>query len=105
MTEDHRTTTGRGALEQWLAAAPFNAYFRFRVGAIGEGTCTLEVPFHEEFLRPAGREPFRCTGRLLKVGRHLIYAVAECLRSDGTLLSHHTVMYARAGERAAPRHA
>ncbi len=148
MNEDRRTTTRRGALEQWLAAAPFNAYFRFRVGTIGEGTCTLEVPFHEEFLRPgdvvsgpvfmaaadaatwlaiaslrgteetwvtvelataflrpAGREPFRCTGRLLKVGRHLIYAVAECLRSDGTLLSHHTVMYARTGERAAPKHA
>jgi uncharacterized protein (TIGR00369 family) len=137
-----RLTTNRAAIERWLAAAPFNAYFRFRVGALAEGSCTLEVPFHEEFLRPgdvvsgpvfmaaadaatwlaiaslrgteeswvtadlktaflrpARHEPFRCTARLLKVGRQLIYAVADCVRRDSTLLSHHTVTYARAGER------
>jgi len=137
-----RITTDRAAIERWLAAAAFNAYFRFRVGALAEGTCTLEVPFHEEFLRPgdvvsgpvfmaaadvatwlaiaslrgteetwvtvdlktaflrpARREPFRCTARLLKVGHQLIYAVADCVLRDSTLLSHHTVTYARAGER------
>jgi uncharacterized protein (TIGR00369 family) len=140
MNEDH-VTTERAAIERRLADAAFNAYFRFRVGAIAEGTCTLEVPFHEEFLRPgdvvsgpvlmaaadaatwlaiaslrgteetwvtvdlttaflrpARREPFSCTARLLKVGRQLIYAVAECVLRDGTPLSHHTVTYARAGE-------
>ena len=137
-----RLTTNRAVIERWLAAAPFNAYFRFRVGALAEGSCTLEVPFHEEFLRPgdvvsgpvfmaaadaatwlaiaslrgteeswvtvdlktaflrpARHEPFRCTARLLKVGRQLIYAVTDCVRRDSTLLSHHTVTYARAGER------
>ena len=137
--KDDSATIRRAAIERWLATAAFNAYFRFRVGALGEGTCTLEVPFHEEFLRPgdvvsgpvfmaaadaatwlaiaslrgmeeawvtvdlktaflrpALRESFTCTGRLLKVGRQLIYAVAECVREDGTLLSHHTVTYARA---------
>jgi uncharacterized protein (TIGR00369 family) len=137
--KDDSATTGRAAIERWLATAAFNAYFRFRVGAVGEGTCTLEVPFHEEFLRPGNvvsgpvfmaaadaatwlaiasvrgteeawvtvdlttaflrpalREPFTCTGRLLKVGRQLIYGVADCVREDGTLLSHHTVTYARA---------
>jgi uncharacterized protein (TIGR00369 family) len=127
----------RGALERLLDSAAFNAYYRFRVRALGEGTCTLEVPFREEFLRPgdvvsgpvlmaaadatiwlalaarfgteeawvtvdlktaflraAGREPFTCTGRLLKIGRRLSYGVAECAREDGTLLSHHTVTYA-----------
>jgi len=141
MNEDH-VTSERVAIERWLADAAFNAYFRFRVGAIAEGTCTLEVPFHEEclrpgdvvsgpvfmaaadaatwlaiaslrgteetwvtvdlttaFLRPARREPFSCTARLLKVGRQLIYAVAECVLRDGTQVSHHTVTYARAGER------
>lgn len=37
MNED-RTTTDRAAIERWLAAAAFNAYFRFRVGALAEGT-------------------------------------------------------------------
>ncbi len=139
MNED-RITTARFAIEQWLAAAPFNAYFRFRINVLTEGACTLEVPFHEEFLRPgdvvsgpvfmaaadaatwlaiarlrgttetwvtvdlktaflrpARREPFTCTARLLKVGRQLIYAVADCVLRNGTLLSHHTVTYARAG--------
>ncbi len=137
-----RMTTERVAIEQWLAAAPFNSYFRFRVEALTEGACTLEVPFHEEFLRPgdfvsgpvfmaaadaatwlaiarlrgieetwvtidlktaflrpARREPFRCTSRLLKSGRQLIYAVADCVSGDGMLLSHHTVTYARSTRR------
>ena len=50
--KDDSATIRRAAIERWLATAAFNAYFRFRVGALGEGTCTLEVPFHEEFLRP-----------------------------------------------------
>jgi len=33
----------------------------------------------------------------MKVGRKLIYGVAECVREDGTLLSHHPVTYVRAG--------
>lgn len=133
-------TTGRAAIERLLASAAFNAYYRFRVGLIGDGTCTVEVPFHEEFARPGGvvsgpvfmaaadvatwlaiatrlgteaawvtvdlktaflraarREPFTCTGRLVKVGRRQIYGVAECVREDGTVLSHHTVTYAPAG--------
>ena len=136
---DTGATTRREEIERLLGAAAFNAYFRFRVAAIGDGTCTIAIPFREEFLRPgdvvsgpvfmaaadaatwlaiamrrgadetwvtvdlktaflrpAGRESFTCTGRLLKVGRHLIYGVAECARGDGTLLSHHTVTYVRA---------
>jgi len=34
--------------------------------------------------------------RLLKVGRQLIYGVADCVREDGTLAEPHTVTYARA---------
>jgi uncharacterized protein (TIGR00369 family) len=136
-----RATTGRAAIERLLASAAFNAYYRFRVGLIGAGMCTIEVPFHEEFVRPGGvvtgpifmaaadaatwlaiatrlgteevwvtvdlktaflrparRGPFTCTGRLMKVGGKLIYGVAECVREDGTLLSHHTVTYAPAGQ-------
>jgi uncharacterized protein (TIGR00369 family) len=47
------------------------------------------------FLRAARREPFSCTARVLKIGRQLIYAVAECARQDGTPLTHHTGIYVR----------
>jgi len=125
-------------LERWLASAPFNAYYRFRLREIGAGECTIEVPFRDEFERPGGaisgpvfmaaadvaiwfavvtrrgadetwvtvdlktaflraarQEPFTCTARVLKIGQRLVYAVAECVRVDGTLLTHHTGMYTR----------
>ena len=47
------------------------------------------------FLRAARREAFTCTARVLKLGRQLAYAVAECARDDGTLLTHHTAIYVR----------
>ena len=129
--------TNRRELEHWLAGAPFNAYYQFRLREIGAGECTIEVPFRVEFerhggtvsgpvfmaaadvaiwfavatrrgcgetwvtvdlktafLRAARREPFTCTARVLKLGRRLVYAVAECVRGDGTLLTHHTGLYA-----------
>lgn len=47
------------------------------------------------FLRAARREPFTCTARVLRIGRQLVYAVAECARQDGTPLTHHTGIYVR----------
>jgi acyl-coenzyme A thioesterase PaaI-like protein len=47
------------------------------------------------FLRAARREPFTCAARVLKIGRQLVYAVAECARQDGTPLTHHTGIYVR----------
>ena len=130
----------RDAIERLLTSAAFNAYDQFRVGSLGDGVCTIEVPFRDEFERPGGtvsgpvfmaaadvamwlavatrhdgdgawvtvdlktaflraarREPFTCTGRVVKVGRQIIYGVAECVRGDGVLLTHHTLTYARAG--------
>ena len=54
----------------------------------------VTVDLKTAFLRAARREPFTCTARVLKVGRRLVYAVAECVRGDGTLLTpHHTGLY------------
>jgi len=47
------------------------------------------------FLGSAKEEAFRCTARVLKLGRRLVYGVAESVGADGTLLAHHTVTYAR----------
>ena len=44
----------RAEVEGWLAGAAFNAYYRFRVGALGAGECTIEAPYRDEFERPGG---------------------------------------------------
>jgi uncharacterized protein (TIGR00369 family) len=56
----------------------------------------LTTDLQTAFLRAARREGFSCRARLLKLGQRQAYAVAECVRSDGTLLTHHTGTYARA---------
>ena len=56
----------------------------------------VTVDLNTAFLRAARREPFSCTARLLKTGRQVIYAVAECARADGVVLTHHMGTYARA---------
>src|SRR6266478_6468295 len=124
----------RGILED----VAFTRSYGFRLQAIDEGQCTLEVPFQAAFERPGGivsgqvfmaaadvamwlaimtklgatdpsvtaemttaflgsakEEAFRCTARVLKLGRRLVYGVAESVGTDGTLLAHHTVTYAR----------
>jgi uncharacterized protein (TIGR00369 family) len=44
----------RAEVEAWLASAAFNTYYRFRVGALGAGECTIEAPYRDEFERPGG---------------------------------------------------
>jgi acyl-coenzyme A thioesterase PaaI-like protein len=66
----------------------------------GDGSVTSELT--TAFLAAARQEDFRCTARVLKWGRRLIYGVAECVGASGRLLTHHTVTYARAdGARSA----
>jgi uncharacterized protein (TIGR00369 family) len=69
----------------WLAVAT-------RVGA-DEPWVTADLK--TTFLRVARREPFTCTARVIKMGRQLAYAVAECARQDGSPLTHHTAIYVR----------
>src|SRR5213593_5107930 len=125
-------------LRRVLEGVAFTRSYGFRLQAIDEGQCTLEVPFQAAFERPGGivsgqvfmaaadvamwlaimtklgatdpsvtaemttaflgsakEEAFRCTARVLKLGRRLVYGVAESVGTDGTLLAHHTVTYAR----------
>ena len=60
----------------------------------GTGERWVTADLKTAFLRAADREPFTCTARVLKIGRQLAYVVAECARQDGTLLTHHTAIYA-----------
>lgn len=47
------------------------------------------------FLNAARRETVYCTGRILKLGKRIIYGVAECHSKAGRIFTHHTVTYAR----------
>jgi acyl-coenzyme A thioesterase PaaI-like protein len=125
-------------LRRILDDVAFTRSYGFRLQAIGEGECTLEVPFRTDFERPGGivsgqvfmaaadvamwlaimtrlgatdgsvtagmtsaflgaarREPFRCTARIVKLGRRLVYGVAESVGAGGRLLAHHSLTYAR----------
>jgi len=125
-------------LEHLLTEVAFTRNLGFRLSSIGDGQCSINVPFQEAFERPGGvvsgqvfmaaadvamwlaiktklgladssvtaemktnflgaakKEGFRCTAKVLKVGRRLIYGMVECVDSTGRLLAHSTVTYIR----------
>jgi acyl-coenzyme A thioesterase PaaI-like protein len=69
----------------WLA-------IKARLGIDGDA---LTSELNTAFLAPAKSEHVYCTARILKMGRRLIYGVAQCHGKTGTLFSHHTVTYVR----------
>src|SRR5580700_569936 len=69
----------------WLA-------IKTRLG-MADGSVTVEMKTN--FLSNVRKADFRCTAKVLKLGRRLIYGVAECVDGDGKLLAHHTLTYIR----------
>lgn len=63
-----------------------------RLGA-ADGSVTAEMKTN--FLNSARQEDFVCSAKILKLGRRLIYGVAECANLQGKLLTHHTITYIR----------
>jgi uncharacterized protein (TIGR00369 family) len=125
-------------LRELLDAHAFTRDFGYLVHEIGDGHCSIDIPFQHAFERPGGvvagqvymaaadvamwlaiktrlgmedksvtaemktsflgsakKENFRCGAKILKLGRRLIYGVAECAALDGRLLTHHTLTYIR----------
>src|SRR5579862_7851157 len=121
-------------LEQLLTDVAFTRHLGFTLNGIGDGQCSIDVPFQEAFERPGGvvsgqvfmaaadvamwlaiktklgladssvtaemktnflgaakKQGFRCTAKVLKVGRRLIYGMVECADDTGRLLAHSTV--------------
>jgi uncharacterized protein (TIGR00369 family) len=58
-----------------------------------DGSVTVEMKTN--FLSAAKQEDFRCTAKILKLGKRLVYGVAECVTREGALLTHHTLTYFR----------
>ena len=64
---------------------------------LGRQDRSVTAEMSTAFLGAARAEPFRCAARILKLGRRLIYGVAESAAGDGRLLAHHTITYIRPG--------
>jgi acyl-coenzyme A thioesterase PaaI-like protein len=60
-----------------------------------DGCVTAEMK--TSFLSAAKQQDFRCRARILKLGKRLVYGVAECISLDRKLLTHHTLTYIRPG--------
>lgn len=74
-------------LAMWLA-------IKRRIG-MEHDAVTAEL--YSAFLSAARRETVYCSARILKLGKRLIYGVAECHDGRGKLFTHHTITYARLG--------
>jgi acyl-coenzyme A thioesterase PaaI-like protein len=62
---------------------------------LGKDDPSVTIDMKTAFLSFASQEEFRCTARLLQVGKRLIYGIAECADRRGKLLTHHTITYIR----------
>jgi uncharacterized protein (TIGR00369 family) len=54
---------------------------------------TLEL--NTAFLNAARRQTVYCTARILKLGKRIIYGLAECHDRRGKIFTHHAVTYSR----------
>ena len=79
----------------FMAAADVAMWLAIKT-KLGLNDSSVTAEMKTNFLGGARRQEFRCTARVLKLGRRLIYGVAECVDSAGRLLAHHTVTYIRA---------
>ena len=62
---------------------------------LGKETMAVTTQMTTTFLNSAKQEDVLCSARVLKLGKKLIYGVAECSSNGDKLLTHHTITYAR----------
>jgi uncharacterized protein (TIGR00369 family) len=79
----------------FIAAADVAMWLAIKT-RLGLADPSVTAEMKTSFLRSARKEGFRCTATVLKLGRRLIYGVAECVDGGGSLLAHHTLTYIRA---------
>ena len=84
----------------FMAAADVAMWFAIKtLLGLDDGCVTAEMKTN--FLSAAKQQDFRCSARVLKLGKRLVYGVAECVSLDRKLLTHHTLTYIRPGAEAA----
>jgi uncharacterized protein (TIGR00369 family) len=78
----------------FMAAADVAMWLAIKT-KLGLADSSVTAEMKTNFLGGARKEGFRCTAKVLKLGRRLIYGVAECIDGSGRLLTHHTITYIR----------
>jgi len=81
----------------FMAASDVAMWFAIMT-RLGKADRSVTAQMSTSFLGVAREEPFRCAARVLRLGRRLVYGVAECVNGAGRLLAHSSVTYARPGE-------
>ena len=80
----------------FMAAADVAMWFAIKtLLGLDDGCVTAEMK--TSFLSAAKEHDFLCRARVLKLGKRLVYGVAECTSPDRKLLTHHTLTYVRPG--------
>ncbi|HSS20408.1 MAG TPA: PaaI family thioesterase [Pyrinomonadaceae bacterium] len=64
---------------------------------LGKDAITVTTTLNTTFLNSAKQVDVKCAAKILKLGKSLIYGVAECRDMAGRLLTHHTITYMRIG--------
>ena len=80
----------------YMAAADATMWLAIMTKLGDAATLAVTVEMKTNFLSGAKEEGFICTAKILKLGRRLVYGVAECVSNQGILLTHHTLTYIRA---------
>ena len=62
---------------------------------LGKSQAGVTAEMKTSFLSGARQEDFLCRARILKLGKRLVFGVAECVNQDGKILAHHTITYIR----------
>jgi uncharacterized protein (TIGR00369 family) len=78
----------------FMAVADVAMWFAIKT-KLGLTDTSVTAEMKTNFLGSARKAGFRCNAKVLKIGRHLIYGVAECVDGNSRLLTHHTVTYIR----------
>jgi uncharacterized protein (TIGR00369 family) len=78
----------------FMAAADVAMWLAVKT-TLGLSDQSVTAEMKTSFLSSARNEDFRCTARVIKCGQRLIFGIAECVKDDGTLLTHHTLTYIR----------
>lgn len=91
---DFERPGGIVAGQTFMAAADVAMWLAIitKLGA-SDGSVTAEMKTN--FLNGAREEDFLCHAKILKLGRRLVYGVAECANREGKLLTHNTITYIR----------
>jgi acyl-coenzyme A thioesterase PaaI-like protein len=81
----------------FMAAADVAMWLAIKT-LLGMDEACVTAEMKTSFLSAAKEEDFRCHARILKLGKRLVYGVAECTSVDHKLLTHHTLTYIRPHE-------